>query len=67
MKTIIFWTPSVVEVLAKKALKIFITATKIHAGRPKTIWLSVILNDINSLSNVDRTQKQDIEKLRRLC
>jgi hypothetical protein len=57
------------ETPAREALQTYIIAAKRPIGRPKTTWMSVILNDINSHSKIELTGdlNQDIDRLELIC
>ena len=57
------------ETPAKEALQIYIKAAERPTGRPKTTWMSIVLNDINNHSEIKLTgdQNQDIDRLELIC
>ena len=57
------------ETPAEEALQIYIKAAKRPTGRPKTTWLSIVLNNINNHSETKLTGdlNQDIGRLELIC
>ena len=72
MKTCMVWTPTPPpppETPARKSLEAFLRTWKRSAGKPKTTWLSIAMNDINIHSGIDLTgdKETDIRHLENLC
>ena len=57
------------ETPEKEAVQIYIKAAKRPTGRPKTAWLSIVLNDINNHSETKLTGdlNQVIDRLELIC
>ena len=57
------------ETPAKRSLKAFVKTWKRSAGRPKTTWFSLILNEISKYSNINLSedQEKDSESLEKIC
>ena len=57
------------ETPAKRSLKAFVKTLKRSAGRPKTTWFSLILNDIFKYSDINlyEDQEKDLESLEKIC
>ena len=57
------------ETPARRSLEAFLRTWKRSAGKPKTTWLSIVMNDINIHSEIDLTgdKETDIRHLENLC
>ena len=57
------------ETPAKRSLKAFVKTSKRSAGRPKTTWFSLTLNDIFKYSDINlyEDQEKDLESLEKIC
>ena len=57
------------ETPAKRSLKAFVKTWERLAGRPKTTWLSLILNDISKYSNINLSGDQEkyLKSLEKIC
>ena len=57
------------ETPAKRSLKAFVKTWKRSAGRSKTTWFSLILNEISKYSNINLSedQEKDSESLEKIC